>query len=104
MLNTPIAHRAQDTRKPLLLVRIPDREPQKVAGRMAWALERLIQAGDNGVTTLEEPAPRWSDYIFKLRRVGIWIETETETHGGPFSGTHGRYRLVTPVEIERVAA
>jgi hypothetical protein len=66
MLITPIAPRAQDTRKPLLLVCIPDRPPQKVAGRMAWALERLIQAGKNGVTTLEEPAPRWSHYIYQL--------------------------------------
>jgi hypothetical protein len=76
-----------------------------VAGRMAWALERLIQAGENGVTTLEDPAPRWSHYIYQLRRSGIAVDTEHESHGGPYSGHHGRYRLTTPVEIiERVSA
>lgn len=105
MLNTPTAPCAQATRKPALIFRTPDGPPKKVTGRAAWALNELILAGENGVTTLEQPAPRWSHYIFLLRRSGIGINTEHESHGGAYAGTHGRYRLTQPVEIiERVAA
>ena len=76
MLDTTQAHCAQDSKKPYFVVRFPDHPPKKVSGRMAWALERLVQAGDQGVTTLEEPAPRWSHYIYQLRGIGIDVETE----------------------------
>ena len=76
--------------------------PMTVHGRMAWALLRLVEAGPAGLTTLKQPAPRWSDYIFKLRKAGISIETETESHAGQFAGHHGRYRLLTSVRIVEV--
>ncbi|NRP25268.1 hypothetical protein XMM379_001963 [Aliiroseovarius sp. xm-m-379] len=63
-------------------------------GRNAWALNRLIAAGATGVTPTEEPAgPRWSSYIFNLRKMGVPIETLTEIHDGQFPGKHGRYVL-----------
>lgn len=65
-----------------------------VSGRNAWALNRLIAAGAAGVTSIAEPAgPRWSAYIFNLRKMGVPIETLTEIHDGPFPGKHGRYVL-----------
>lgn len=71
----------------------------KVVGRVAWTLDQLIQAGEHGVTPLEYPAPRWSDYVFKLRKRGLVIETIDERHGGAYRGEHGRYVLRSPVEI-----
>lgn len=62
-------------------------------GREAWALDRLTEAGPNGCTPIEQPAPRWSAYVHRLRALGVPIETVTETHSGEFSGTHGRYVL-----------
>jgi hypothetical protein len=71
-----------------------------VIGRDAWALRELIVAGDSGCTPIDNPAPRWSHCVFKLRRAGIPVETITEPHGGPFAGTHARYRLGAPVRVE----
>lgn len=68
-------------------------------GREAWALARLIEAGDKGITPLERPAPRWSAYVFKLRQAGLAIETIHQAHLGPFAGHHGRYVLRTPVRV-----
>lgn len=72
--------------------------------REVWALEELMQAGESGCTPIDNPAPRWSGYIYKLKRNhGLVIETITEPHGGPFKGTHGRYVLrskVVAVESE----
>jgi hypothetical protein len=68
-------------------------------GRVAWALLQLICAGDRGCTPITNPAPRWSAYVFKLRRLGIVIETIHEPHGGPFAGTHARYVLRSPVSV-----
>lgn len=67
------------------------------SGRDAWALRHLISAGTRGLTTIDHPAPRWSHYIYKLRRAGLIISTDYEGHKGEFPGTHGRYRLETPV-------
>jgi hypothetical protein len=69
------------------------------AGREAWALHALIEAGERGCTPIEHPAPRWSHYIFLLRRRGLDIETIDESHGGPFKGLHGRYVLRTPMTM-----
>ena len=55
-----------------------------------------MEAGSIGVTTIDHPAPRWSHYIFKLRKAGLIITTEYEPHIGPFPGKHGRYRLNLP--------
>lgn len=68
-------------------------------GRFAWALWELIRAGQHGVTPIERPAPRWSHYIYRLRREGIPIRTVPETHGGAFAGRHGRYVLAGAVEV-----
>lgn len=64
-----------------------------ISGRDEWALRQLIAAGQKGCTPIDNPAPRWSAYIHKLRRMGIDIETVDERHGGPFPGRHARYVL-----------
>ena len=53
---------------------------------------------DVGCTPITTPGPRWSDYVFKLRRRGIDVETVTESHGGPYAGTHARYVLRSKIE------
>lgn len=70
----------------------------ELAGREEWALSHLIAAGDHGCTPITTPGPRWSDYVFKLRRRGIDVETVTEPHGGPYAGTHARYLLRSRIE------
>lgn len=70
-----------------------------LSGRKAWALNELLQVGSVGLTTLSNPAPRWSHYVWLLRGDGFVIESEPETHGGPFAGHHARYRLASPVEV-----
>lgn len=68
-----------------------------LAGRTRWALECLMAAGANGCTPIDAPGPRWSAYIFELRRMGVQIETIHERHAGPFPGNHARYRLESTV-------
>lgn len=68
-----------------------------VSGRVRWALDQLCKAGTAGCTPLNNPAPRWSAYIFDLRGMGIEIDTIREPHEGEFSGTHGRYVLRSAV-------
>ena len=87
------------TSKTKLKIRLPDGKQQTFAGREAWALRHLVNAGRAGVTTLSQPAPRWSHYIYKLRRAGLGISTDYETHSGDFPGNHGRYRLETAVTV-----
>jgi hypothetical protein len=70
----------------------------ELAGREEWALSHLLAAGDNGCTPIDTPGPRWSDYVFKLRRRGIDIATITEKHGGAYAGHHARYVLNSKVE------
>jgi hypothetical protein len=70
----------------------------KLAGREEWALSHLLGAGDRGCTPIDTPGPRWSDYVFKLRRRGIDIATITEMHGEPYAGHHARYILRSKVE------
>ncbi|MDM9629523.1 hypothetical protein QTL95_26930 [Rhizobium sp. S152] len=73
--------------------------PVTVSGRDAWALQRLIDAGARGFSSVENPAPRTSHYIWKLRRFGFAIETEHEPHGGAYPGTHARYRLHSEIKV-----
>lgn len=77
----------------------PDGGIHEVVGRDAWALLNLLRAGERGCTPIDTPGPRWSHYIFKLRRQGFVIETIDENHGGPFAGTHARYVLRSQVTI-----
>jgi hypothetical protein len=83
-----------------VLARIePDGGVHDVVGRDAWALLKLIAAGEAGCTPIDTPGPRWSHYVFKLRRAGFFIETIDESHGGPFAGSHARYVLRSRVTI-----
>ena len=70
-----------------------------VSGRVAWALLSLMREGERGCTPITRPAPRWSDYIFRLRGQGFNVETIDEAHDGPFSGSHGRYVLRDQVSV-----
>ncbi|MGJ3231736.1 MAG: winged helix domain-containing protein [Oceanicaulis sp.] len=71
-------------------------------GRELWTLERLAEAGAQGITPRERPAPRWSAYVHGLRRAGVPIDTRDEEHGGDFPGRHGRYIL--RADLRRVEA
>lgn len=77
----------------------PERVWRNATGRTAWALKELHRAGKRGVTPIDTPGPRWSGYVFNLRHMGLVIETVHERHDGPFSGTHARYVLHSPVSI-----
>ena len=46
-----------------------------LTGRDLWALRQLIEAGPRGCTSIDDPAPRWSGYIYNLRQTGFDIET-----------------------------
>lgn len=69
-----------------------------IKGRPRWALERLVRAGREGLTSMTDPAARWAAYVHRLRGAGVLIETLHEAHGGPFAGSHARYRLACKVE------
>lgn len=70
-----------------------------VIGRVAWTLLALLQAGEKGCTPITRPAPRWSDYVFRLRGQGFNVETIDESHGGSFAGSHARYVLRDQVTV-----
>jgi hypothetical protein len=84
---------------PPIKVRLPNGTECMFVGREAWTLRNLVDAGSTGVTTIDRPAPRWSHYVYKLRKAGLAITTDYEPHKGDFPGNHGRYRLETPVAI-----
>jgi hypothetical protein len=69
-----------------------------VQARDLWALEHLIAAGQTGCTPVDQPAPRWSAYVYNLRQMGVEVETIHEPHGPPFPGNHARYVLRSRVE------
>ena len=77
----------------------PEGLPIIVRGRLAWMLQKLLDAGKAGVTTLDNPAPRIGHYLYALRKKGLSISTTYETHAGEFRGVHGRYRLESEVEV-----
>lgn len=69
-------------------------------GRDAWALRELIRMGERGCTPIDNPGPRWSAYVYNLRReLGLDIETVHESHRGDFPGSHARYILRSRVEV-----
>jgi hypothetical protein len=80
-------------------IRLPNGSEQSFVGREAQTLRHLVDAGAIGLTTIDHPAPRWSHYIYKLRKAGLVISTDYESHKGDFPGTHGRYRLETRVTV-----
>jgi hypothetical protein len=88
------------TDKHTLTIRLlPDGGLITIRGRDAWALLCLLDAGPKGCTPIDHPGPRWSAYVFNLRRAGLVIETLHESHAGPFAGTHARYVLRSEIEI-----
>jgi hypothetical protein len=71
----------------------------RLSGRPAWLMELLAEAASQGLTARDLPAGlRISGFVHRLRLAGVLIETETESHGGPFPGHHARYRLGCRVE------
>jgi hypothetical protein len=76
-----------------------DGKERTAKGRSAWALAELVAAGDAGCTPILRPAPRWSDYVFRLKKLDLVIDTIHEKHGGAYAGTHGLYVLRSPIEI-----
>ena len=79
---------------------LPDGKPFIAIGRDAWALLELMNAGPNGCTPIDNPGPRWSGYVFNLKRNhGLAIITHHDAHRGSFPGTHARYVLLSDVEI-----
>jgi hypothetical protein len=89
------------TRRLVITARlVPDGQPFIVHGRDAWALGELVPCGQRGCTPIDNPGPRWSAYVHKLRHeYGLSIETINENHGGLFAGTHARYVLRSQVQI-----
>jgi hypothetical protein len=81
---------------------IDGKPAQKFHGRQAWALNELVAAGETGCTPITTPGPRWSDYVFKLRRDAVSVETIDERHGGSFSGSHARYIVRSSVRLIEV--
>jgi hypothetical protein len=71
----------------------PDGDAVTLSGRDAWTMQQLLAAGERGCTPIDNPAPRWSGYVFNLRQMGFDIETVHEPHKGQFPGTHARYIL-----------
>ena len=82
-----------------LTAKVADGPEQTFKGRFAWALDRLVAAGEKGCTPIDQPAPRWSHYVYGLRRQGVAIETVTENHEGAYAGHHARYVLNVPVTV-----
>jgi hypothetical protein len=84
-----------------IYIRIGDDDGRLVTvrGREAWALLALQAAGERGCTPIDHPGPRWSGYVYDLRRLGIVIESVREHHGGEYPGDHVRYVLRSRVVI-----
>ena len=74
----------------------------ELKGRLGWAIAHLVNAGARGVTPIENPAPRWSAYVFDLREMGIPIETLMEPHDGNYPGTHARYVLTCDAQVRQL--
>jgi hypothetical protein len=92
------------TQRAIVQIERPDGTRRvEVKGRDLWALGQLVAAGPTGCTPIDNPGPRWSGYIHKLRRMGLEIETIQEAHNGAFPGTHARYVLHSSVRIEQVS-
>ena len=69
-------------------------------GRFAWTIVKLLEAGERGISSIDEVGPRVAHYVWVLRRrEGIAIESIDEKHGGRFPGRHSRYRLKTKVGL-----
>lgn len=68
-----------------------DERPLKAVSWKSWTLANLVQAGPVWCSPIDQPAPRWSAYVFNLPQdFGFSIVTMNETHSGPLTGTHSR--------------
>jgi hypothetical protein len=85
-----------------ITVLLKDQRITVAPARVAFAVHALIERGEQGVTPLEWIGPRWSDYIFKAKKLGFDIETVHEGHRGAFAGRHGRYVMRSPVQVVNV--
>lgn len=83
---------------------LPDGTPFSARGREAWTAFQLIEAGPQGITPRDRPAPRWSCYVHRLRKRGLNIETLRERHAGAYAGRHGRYVLRTRLTLVSLVA
>ena len=72
----------------------------EVKGRDLWALGQLVEAGPTGCTPFYNPGPRWSGYVYNLRKEDLEIETIHVLHKGAYPGTHARYVLHSSVRVE----
>lgn len=71
----------------------------ELEGHIGWTMAQLANAGAQGVATIENPAPRWSAYVYSLRKLEIQIETEMEPNYSHYPGQYTRYRLVCGVNV-----
>ena len=76
----------------------PPRTVVVTGNRPNWLIDVLRAAGVHGTTAIQHPGVRVADAVFKLRKLGINIATETERHEGTFAGTHAKYRLLDRIE------
>jgi hypothetical protein len=77
---------------------------KELFGRIAWTIIKLHDAGERGVSSLDEIGPRLGNYVWVLRhREGIAIESIDERHGGDFPGCHSRYRLLSPIRLLEIS-
>lgn len=80
----------------------PDGEPVTVRGRLAQTLDLLVRVGAAGFTSEETSRFRWarrmSNYVLRLRRLGVPISTTRELVG---DAPLGRYSLSGPVVLVR---
>ena len=65
----------------------PAGEMLMFTGRDAWALQRLMEAGEEGITPIDSPGPRWSAYVHSLRRTGLALKRFTKAMAGHFPAT-----------------
>ena len=69
-------------------------------GREAQSIIALVEAGTNGITSLETFKAGWAvrlgAYIFDLKAMGVPIRSTREPHDG---GNHARYFLDGQVEL-----
>lgn len=70
-----------------------------LSGRLRWALDVLWEAQREGLscTTLDHPGTRLSDYVHRLRQMGVRIVTRRRQNTGEFPGTHADYELVSDI-------
>ncbi len=80
----------------------PDGDELVATGRVAQTLTLLVRAGPKGVTSGEASIYRWarrtSDYVFRLRALGVEIDMTLEAAG---DARVGRYTLVSRIAVVR---